>query len=66
MSAAPEAREPGPAPEAVTRIALRPIANPLPLGFLALAGATLLLSGLQLGWVELPESQTVGLIIVAF
>jgi succinate-acetate transporter protein len=66
VSAAPEAREPGPAPEAVTRIALRPIANPLPLGFLALAGATLLLSGLQLGWVELPESKTVGLIIVAF
>jgi hypothetical protein len=33
------------------RIVLRPIASPLPLGFLALAGGTLLLSGLQLGWL---------------
>ena len=34
------------------RITLRPIGNPLPLGFVALAGATLLLSGLQLGWLR--------------
>jgi hypothetical protein len=31
------------------RVFLRPIGNPLPLGFLALAGATMLVSGLQLG-----------------
>jgi succinate-acetate transporter protein len=66
VSAARDAREQGPVPEAVTRITLRPIANPLPLGFLALAGGTLLLSGLQLGWVEPAESHTVGLIIIAF
>ena len=54
------------APEALTRITLRPIANPLPLGFLALAGGTLLLSGLQLGWVEPAESHTLGLILIAF
>jgi uncharacterized protein len=54
------------APEAFTRIMLRPIANPLPLGFLALAGGTLLLSGLQLGWVERSESHTLGLIVIAF
>jgi hypothetical protein len=34
---------------AAARIVLRPIGSPLPLGFLALAGATLLVSGLQLG-----------------
>jgi uncharacterized protein len=52
--------------EALARITLRPLANPLPLGFLALAGGTLLLSGLQLGWVEPAESHTVGMLIVAF
>ena len=31
---------------------LPPIGNPLPLGFLGLAGATLLVSGLQLGWLD--------------
>jgi succinate-acetate transporter protein len=50
----------------LTRINLRPLANPLPLGFLALGGATFLLSGLQLGWVEPQESHQVGLIIIAF
>ena len=37
-----------------TRIVLRPIGNPLPLGFLALAAGTLLVSGLQLGWLQEP------------
>jgi succinate-acetate transporter protein len=31
-----------------SRIMLRPLGNPLPLGFLALAAGTLLVSGLQL------------------
>jgi succinate-acetate transporter protein len=66
MSAAPDTPERGPAPDALARITLRPIANPLPLGFLALAGGTLLLSGLQLGWVEPTESHTLGLIVIAF
>jgi uncharacterized protein len=66
VSAAPDSGAQGPAPEALTRITLRPIANPLPLGFLALAGGTLLLSGLQLGWVEPSESHTLGLIVIAF
>jgi uncharacterized protein len=48
------------------RIALRPIANPLPLGFLALAAATLLLSGLQLGWLEPAEGSNVALVLIAF
>lgn len=38
-----------------TRIVLRPLGNPLPLGFLALATATLLVGRQQLGW--LPDTQ---------
>jgi uncharacterized protein len=52
--------------DANTRVVLRPIANPLPLGFLALAGGTLTLSGLQLGWVESAEGHHVALILLAF
>jgi succinate-acetate transporter protein len=48
------------------RIMLRPIGNPLPLGFLALAGGTLLLSGLQLGWLEPSDGHDVALILIAF
>jgi succinate-acetate transporter protein len=48
------------------RIALRPIGNPLPLGFLALAGATLLLSGLQLGWLAPSDGRQVGMLLIAF
>jgi hypothetical protein len=64
VSAAASQREP--TALELTRINLRPLANPLPLGFLALGGATFLLSGLQLGWVEPQESHQVGLIIIAF
>jgi uncharacterized protein len=45
---------------------LRPIGNPLPLGFLALAGGTLLVSGLQLGWLSDSEGKDVALILIAF
>ncbi len=45
---------------------LRPIANPLPLGFLALAGGTLLVSGLQLGWLGVDDTKPVALILLAF
>jgi uncharacterized protein len=38
----------------------------LPLGFLALAAGTLLLSGLQLGWLEAKDGKQVALIIIAF
>src|SRR4051812_9487342 len=48
------------------RIVLRPIANPLPLGFLALAAGTLLVSGLQLGWLEPTQGENVALILMAF
>jgi succinate-acetate transporter protein len=49
-----------------TRVVLRPIANPLPLGFLALAGGTLVVAGLQLGWVKPAEGHDVALILIAF
>jgi uncharacterized protein len=50
----------------LARIVLRPIGNPLPLGFLALAGGTLLVTGLQLGWLEPNEGKNVALILIAF
>jgi uncharacterized protein len=50
----------------VAQVFLRPIGNPLPLGFLALAGATLLVSGLQLGWLDPTEGRNVALILIAF
>ena len=49
-----------------TRIVLRPIANPLPLGFLALGVATLILSALQLNWVPATEGHHVAIILLAF
>jgi uncharacterized protein len=48
------------------QVFLRPLANPLPLGFLALAGATLLVSGLQLEWLQPSDGMDVALILIAF
>jgi succinate-acetate transporter protein len=48
------------------RIALRPIANPLPLGFLALAVGTLVLAGLQLEWIDPSEQRQVALGVIVF
>lgn len=49
------------------RIVLRPIGNPLPLGFLALAAGTALVSGLQLEWLAgSQEEMTVSLALIAF
>jgi uncharacterized protein len=63
MSSRPVA---SPSVERAARIVLRPIGNPLPLGFLALAAATLLVSGLQLGWLATDQGQDVALILIAF
>jgi succinate-acetate transporter protein len=52
--------------EALTRIVVRPIASPTGLGLFGLAGATLVVSGLQLGWVDKAEGTKVGLILIAF
>jgi len=48
------------------RIVLRPIANPLPLGFLALCGGTFVVAGLNLGWVEAVDGGQVALVLLAF
>src|SRR5215212_6434760 len=52
--------------ERSTRVVLRPLANPLPLGFVALAGGTVVVSGLQLGWLEATDTSNVGVILIAF
>lgn len=52
--------------ESMTRIVLRPITSPLALGFLALGGATAVLSGLQLGWYGPDESTAVALALMVF
>jgi succinate-acetate transporter protein len=52
--------------ERATRIMLRPLANPLPLGFLALGAGTLLVAGLQLEWIAPTEGRSVALILLAF
>lgn len=58
---------PGASPvDDAVRIVLRPLGNPLPLGFIALAGGTLLVSGLQLGWLQSAEGRQVALILMAF
>lgn len=45
---------------------LRPLGNPLPLGFLALAAGTLVVSGLQLRWLDAADGKDVALILLAF
>jgi hypothetical protein len=52
--------------ERAARVVLRPIGNPLPLGFLALAAGTLVVSGLQLGWLAPAEGTNVALILIGF
>ncbi len=59
-------RDPSAAVAAAARVVLRPIANPLPLGFLALAAGTLLLASLQLRWLAPADGEQVALILVAF
>jgi len=49
-----------------TRIVLRPLGSPLPLGLLALAPAGLLLSCLQIGAFPVSETKTVALLILGF
>lgn len=51
---------------AATRIILRPLATPLPLGFLGLFVATMLVAGLQLGWVPLTQGKYLAIGILVF
>jgi len=55
-----------PSPETATRVFLRPIANPFALGFLALAGASVTLSGAELGWIPAAQARQAALVVVLF
>jgi uncharacterized protein len=48
-----------------TRVVLRPLATPLPLGFLALALATVAFSAVQLGWVPPDQGRIAALAALA-
>ncbi len=50
----------------LSRITLRPIGSPLPLGFIALGTATISLSGMQLGWLPAADWKQVALVLVLF
>jgi succinate-acetate transporter protein len=47
--------------ESATRVVLRPLASPLPLGFLALGVATAAFASVQLSWISQSEGHTVAL-----
>jgi uncharacterized protein len=47
-------------------ISLRPLGAASPIGFLGLAAASLVLSGLQLGWVAQSESRNVATVLITF
>lgn len=51
-------------PRQQVRVFLRPLGNPLPLGLVGLAGGTIALSGLQLGWVPTTQAHQVGLAVL--
>lgn len=55
-----------PGPPAEARIFLRPIGNPLPLGFVGLAVATSVLSSFNLGWIPTAEQHQVALVLMGF
>jgi len=55
-----------PAPADAARIFLRPIATPFPLGFGALATASLLVAGLELGWFARSDQVLVAVVLIAF
>jgi uncharacterized protein len=55
-----------PPAQRTARIVLRPIGSPLPLGFTALGGASIVLSGLQLGWLTTSQAHQVAIVILAF
>jgi uncharacterized protein len=52
--------------ERVTRVNLRPIASPLPIGFIGLAVATILVAALNLGWIPATEGTNVAIALLVF
>lgn len=57
---------PRPAPIDAARIYLRPIATPFPLGFGALAAASLLAAGSELGWFSNSDRPMVAVVLIGF
>jgi succinate-acetate transporter protein len=51
---------------AAVRVVLRPMASPLPIGFLALAVGSFALSGLQLAWIPETQGHAVAWCLIAF
>lgn len=49
-----------------TRVFLRPIANPFALGFVGVAVATILVSGIELGWISGADRTQTAVLIIAF
>ncbi len=50
----------------MSRILLRPLASPLPLGMLALAVGTFAVAGLQLSWIPASQARVTGLLVLVF
>lgn len=52
--------------EQITRVVVRPIANPMAYGFLGLAVATITEAAFDLHWIPAAQQHQVGLVLVAF
>ncbi|MGA9857309.1 MAG: GPR1/FUN34/YaaH family transporter [Solirubrobacteraceae bacterium] len=61
-----ESSAPQVTPAQVARIYLRPIATPFPLGFGALAAASLLVAGTELGWFAATDRPIVAVALIGF
>lgn len=66
MTGQPAGASPPLQPENATRVFLRPIANPFALGFFGLAGASVTVAGLELGWIPPSETRQAALIVLLF
>lgn len=49
-----------------TRIVLRPLGSPLPIGFFSFGVGMLLVGCLSIGWIPTAEQKTVGMMLIAF
>ena len=65
-TASTSAHPPTPPVDRLARVVLRPIGSPLPLGFSALGGASVILSGLQLQWWPTTDDHQAAAAILVF
>jgi uncharacterized protein len=61
-----DVHRPVPQIENMARVVLRPVATPVPLGLLALALGSILLSAVQLQWITVQSTPQVALVILVF